>query len=144
MKKILIACFLLLLTDCAFSQITHLQDTTETAMLSERVTKMLFKKLYPEAIDELQKYWPADKTELDNLKELTEKTMELAIKRYGEFTSYELFSVKTANDLVREETYVIKMEYHVLRIKFFYYKSMKGWLVNNFTWDDKIGELLKD
>jgi hypothetical protein len=137
-------CFLLILCiSVTRAQISYLADTAETSKLSESIAKKFFKKDFSEGIDELKKYWTADKSELDELKEITTTTMEKALKRYGEFISYSRFKTKTKGDFVREEVYVIRMEYHILRLNFLYYKSNKGWMINNFTWDDKIGELIK-
>ena len=120
-----------------------MQDTSETAKLSERVVKEFFKKKFGEGLDELKKYWPANKAEVEDMKDMTTKTMEKAMDVYGEFIAYQLLSVKNTGDFLREEIYVIRMEYHILRFNFIYYKNNKGWIVNNFTWDDKITELIK-
>jgi hypothetical protein len=64
MKRLFILSFFLsVLTQSA--QVSYLNDTTEISNLSEKVTKTLFRKLFPEAIDEMKKYWPVKKEELE-------------------------------------------------------------------------------
>ncbi len=63
--------------------------------------------------------------------------------RFGKTLSYFFFDQKNVKDTFVKLTYVIKYENHVTRWIFIYYRADNMWQLNNFKWDDKIGELVK-
>jgi hypothetical protein len=142
MKNLLVILFSLLLYP-ACAQTSVLPNLVEVKKFSESVVKEFASKDFAKAFNLLKKYWPLPEEELADLEALTLKQTAIIEGRYGEVLSTEFISETNIKDFIHQETYVVRLEKHILRIQFVYYRGKDGWIINSFKWDDKMMELLK-
>jgi hypothetical protein len=62
----------------------------------------------------------------------------------GDYYGYELLTVKTAGPSVKIMTFVVKYDREPLRFIFLMYKAKDTWRVNNFSFDEELGDELTE
>ena len=62
----------------------------------------------------------------------------------GDYYGYELLTVKTAGPSVKVMTFVVKYDREPLRFIFLMYKAKDTWRVNNFSFDEELGDELTE
>ena len=84
--------------------------------------------------------WLPEK-EVMAVKAATQKQLPALAPRFGRIVGHEFIRKETAGASLIRLVYITKFENHVLRWRFLFYNSGKGWLVNTFSYDDKIQEM---
>jgi len=81
--------------------------------------------------------------ELSYIEKETLKHLNVIEGRFGKIISSVLVSEQMIEDLVFRRIYVLKYEYHGIRIIMDFYKGKENlWFMNKFKWDDQISLLL--
>jgi len=125
-------------------QASTLKDETATKALSDRAMELAGKGKLSECIDSLRDVWPIPTEEVDEFILLTNQRLLEDYKiRFGEIIAAEYVGSKTVGDSLIKYYYILKMEKHVTRWQFVYYKPKDEWVLNHVAWDDKT-ELLFD
>jgi hypothetical protein len=62
----------------------------------------------------------------------------------GDYYGYVLLTVKTAGPSVKIMTFVVKYDREPLRFIFLMYKAKDTWRVNNFSFDEELGDELTE
>ena len=95
------------------------------------------------AFTELKKYWLLPEIELTQLESQTIEQFNIVSERFGKTIGYDFIGDKTIKDYVLRKIYVIRFEKHIIRVLFTFYKNDKGWILNEFKWDDQLEELFE-
>ena len=127
-----------------YAQVKYMKDVKETEEMSIKVTKLFQQKRYSDAISELAAYWPLPYNEIDGLQEKTVKYMGLLNERFGEPVGMVKIRSEKLADVAIRETYLVRYENTAIRLKFTYYRSSQGGIVNSFKWDDSFEEEFSD
>lgn len=137
---VLVVCILSL--NC-FGQNKFLKSISESEELSKNVSELFSQNKVSSGINNLSEYWPLPKNELDALEEKTIKYLNLIEERFGESIGYLKVNEEKIADIAIRETYLVRYSMSAIRLKFTYYKSTKGWILNAFEWDDSFSEEFK-
>ena len=125
-------------------QANTLTDVTAAKALSDKAMALAGQGKLSECIDSLREVWPIPKEEIDKLSLLTNRRLLEDYKpRFGEILSAEFVGSKVVGDSLIKYYYILKMERHLTRWQFVYYKPKDEWVLNYVAWDDKT-ELLFD
>ncbi|MEO1437614.1 MAG: hypothetical protein AAFV80_18895 [Bacteroidota bacterium] len=122
----------------------YLEDTDACRAVSKAFAEAFQMKEISRAFSIIQPYWPLPENELDELREQTIKNTNLLQYRIGQAIGFEKMNEKIVSDFILQETYVVKYEVSIIRLKYIYYKNDQGWILNALKWDDSIGSLLED
>ena len=142
MKTIFI--FLALFTaNSLIAQDKTLQTNQELTDLSVKVCTQFSDGKISKSIDLMRPYWPIDVSEIDALEEKTLRYVNMIKERYGKSLGYSYVKTETIGDFAIRETYLIRYNLSAVRLKFTYYKTSDGWILNAFNWDDSYAEEFK-
>lgn len=61
--------------------------------------------------------------------------------RYGAPTGYEFIAQKKIGDSLMRLFYIEKTQRHALPWTFVFYRGAQGWMVNSFSWNDRLPDL---
>lgn len=108
-----------------------------------------FFKLYKEktsdaALDYLfgtNKWMKDSKEQIENVKFKINSTV---IKSMGDYHGYYLITQKTAGDKLRYYTYLLTYDRQPIRFNFLFYNPNGTWRLQNFSFDDSIGDELEE
>lgn len=143
MKNLFLTCLFSALGTILFAQEKFMNSATETEALSLKVAELFKVKKYSKAISELAPYWPLPADELTDLSDQTTESMAVASERFGKIIGITKLKSETISDFAIRETYIVRYEFHAIRLVFTYYKNNSGWMVNGFKWDDKYTDEFK-
>lgn len=124
----------------SFSQNKFLKNISESQELSRNVSELFSQNKVSNGINNLSEYWPLPKNELDALEEKTIRYLNLIEARFGKSLGYLKVNEEKIADIAIRETYLVRYSMSAIRLKFTYYKSSEGWLLNAFEWDDSFSE----
>lgn len=136
-KTLLTLVLLAITVHLAEAQNAFLKNVKETEELSKNCTALFSDWKIDEMMSEIIKYTPVAEEEMKKLGEKTKGFQDMLQESYGEVIGYEKIKNETINDFAIRETYVIRLEYHALRVVYTFYKNDKGWALNSFNWDDE-------
>ena len=142
-QKTLLTLAACLLFGFAHAQLKHLKSADDTKALTLKAVVYFKDAKIPELINILKPYWPLPQEEMDGMEEKTIDLLNLIEERYGKYQSYVKVKEETIIETGIRETYLVKYEFHALRLEFTYYKNNSGWILNGFSWDDKYAEEFK-
>lgn len=97
---------------------------------------------YDAAFKLASKYWIFPISEMENLKAVTIKQLNMVRQRFGNPIGAEFIKKEQAGDSLIRYSYLIKHERHALRLIITVYSPKDIWLLNAFSWDDEIADLL--
>ncbi len=145
MKKIII----LLAVLFNFTIICEAQDEKGITSLNEvkdislQVTENFKNKEITEAFVTLRRIWILNETEINRLESTVKEQQSVVYDNYGESIGINLVQEELVDGVIYKLTYVVRHEWHGMKLTFIYYYG-KGdtWYLNNFNWDDKISELV--
>jgi len=107
-------------------------------------TTLFFKdKKIEEAFTFLRTYWPIPDNEIDEVQTKSIKSLNMVEERFGKTQGILKVKEETIKDIAIRETYLVQFEKTAIRLKFTYYKTPKGWIVNSFSWDDDFDKEFK-
>lgn len=140
MNKINFILLISIISINCFSQNKFLKSISESQELSRNVSELFSQNKVSNGIDNLSKYWPLPKNELDALEEKTIRYLNLIEARFGKSLGCLKVNEEKIADIAIRETYLVRYSMSAIRLKFTYYKSSEGWLLNAFEWDDSFSE----
>jgi len=91
--------------------------------------------------DTMAPYWPLPESELDMLSMQTLSQRNMLGQRFGDTVGIDMASEKMVGDSIMRITYIEKLDVHLIRWVFTFYKPVDEWLVNAIVWDDDIDAL---
>ena len=115
--------------------VDDLRDITHRAMANVMTGE--FDKVFAT----MAPHWPFSASELDMLSLQTLTQRNTVGERFGATMGIDLASEQLVGDSIMRITYVEKLEFHVIRWVFTFYKPGDAWLVNAIVWDDDIDAL---
>ncbi len=86
--------------------------------------------------------WILPPNEIDNLERLTIQQINMIMPRFGKPVAWEFVRKRSGGQSVVLFTYIVKHENHPIRFQFWFYKPREEWILNSFSWDDKLKELI--
>ena len=142
MKTILtLVAFLLVIN--ASAQTKYLRDKSQIALLSKKVAALFQENKISESVRELTPYWPLPQNEIESFEEKTIKYLNLYNENYGPSIESVKIKEESIGEIAFRETYLVRFKVTAIRLKFTYYKSNDGWILNSFKWDDSFTEEFK-
>lgn len=143
MKHFVLSILFFLLANIVSAQVITMKDSAELHTFSKHIADLFEKNEIAEAFDELALFWPLPQNEIDAAKEKSIKSLNMVAPRFGKAIGHIKINEKSVQDFILAETYLVRYEYHAIRLKFLYYRNDEGWIVNGFTWDDGFKEELR-
>ncbi|HOZ68684.1 MAG TPA: hypothetical protein PK328_04955 [Chitinophagaceae bacterium] len=126
------------------------QKTQSVDKDKERIDKVCdtFMKTFAEgktadALQLLKKNSLISHSSIDTLLVTIEGQMEVFIPAYGNIRSAEFVSERKIKDFAAKRYYVLKLENYYLKFEFALYKTINGWSITNFKYDEDMTELFK-
>jgi hypothetical protein len=84
--------------------------------------------------------WMLDRKDVvENVKQKLNGTVNLC----GEYSGYDKLSEKSAGESLKLISYYLKYDREPIRVTFFLYKPKDKWQVENFSFDESIGEAME-
>lgn len=145
MRKVCVVVFLLVVC-CVWAVELHSKSFANKNVckkVCEEVMILVGNGKIDEALKTLEPYWLFGRSEFDKVYIHTINQMELVKPRFGKIIGYEFVREEMINDTIMRLTYIQKFERHAIRWIFLFYKPDDKWLLNSFTWDDKISQLFE-
>jgi hypothetical protein len=69
-------------------------------------------------------------------------SQESVFRRYGNVKSYDFIEEKTVASGLAKRYYILRFEHYYSIFQFTVYKTINGWRITHFKFDDELGELL--
>ena len=121
-----------------------LKTVDATKKLADAMIKQAVAAEYVKAFDLAKEHWPIDVSQITGLAKKTQEQLTKLEPAYGKVVGAEYIGkVKLGSSYIRY-SYFLKMEKHVLRWNFVFYKPKDTWLINLIHWNDKPHELLPE
>jgi hypothetical protein len=120
---------------------SFLNTRDDTKKLCEAFVQSVIAGKTDDAFKSIKPYMPVPENEFGMLHLQTVKQLGMVEPRFGAAVGYEFVKEEAMHDSVVMYTYIQKFERHIIRWMFIFYKPKDKWLLNAFTWDDKIHEL---
>lgn len=134
------ACFLFI---NASAQTKYLKDKAQITQFSKKATGLFQENKISEFVGELSPYWPIPQNEIESFEEKTIKYLNLYNEKYGAGIESLKIKEETIGDIALRETYLVRFNVTAIRLKFTFYKSKDGWIINSFKWIDSFTEEFK-
>jgi len=94
-----------------------------------------------EAFQILKPYWIFPENEWTQLQIETSQKMVMVKPRLGQTVGYDFVGAETVGDTVLRLIYIQKLERHLIRWIFIFYKPYDRWILNACRWNDEIEAL---
>lgn len=120
-----------------------LNSTAQTRTLCEAAVTKVADGQPRQAFDLLAPYWPMSKEEVNRLATQTDAQLKQLTASYGPIVGYEWVRTREAGKSLVRHWYLVKMQYHALRISCTFYKPAQTWQVHTVFWDDQLDELFE-
>lgn len=135
MKKALL--FFLL---SSFFLVTNAQNQAMESLdfvkkLSKETTQYLSNADFATAADYIKPFWPMPEDEFKRFQAQATKSFKYITEGMGSSIGYVKIKEQTLGDIVFREVYFIQYKESPLRVEYIYYKTEKGWVINNIKWD---------
>ncbi len=115
-----------------------LQSKQAIQSLVETVMKDVGQGKLRDGMERLTPYVLFPAREMDAQLSQVERQMPMALQRYGKPMGFELVKVETAGDSLIQFAYLQKLEKHALVWRFIFYQSNGHWMLNHWSFDDKV------
>lgn len=129
---------MLLICSLSLSAAEPLQNKQAMQSLVETVMRDVGKGKLREGMERLTPYVLFPAREMDAQLSQVEMQMPMVLQRYGKPVGFELVKVETAGDSLIQYAYLQKFEKHALVWRFIFYQSNGQWMLNHWSFDDKI------
>jgi hypothetical protein len=124
-------------------QTTMFEDTSAIIRECHSLTTLFMNDEISAFFEKLKEIWILPSDEIDYLEEKTIKQLNILNGRFGNTISNSLVKSEYLDGLLYRLTFVIKFEYHAIKLRYTFYNGLENkWFLNNFKWDDGISELL--
>jgi len=136
MRPLLLSIMLSFISISLFAQDRYLNDVAETQELSKKVAALFAENNIVESLNLIRPYQfiPLDKIEY--IEGQSGKLSALIKDNFGDAIGALKVKNETISDIALRETYLVRYVNSAIRLVFTYYKNDKGWIVNDFKWDD--------
>lgn len=112
--------------------------------LAASVMEKVIEGKISEGVELTRPYIIIPTSELDVLKNQIKMQIPMIEQRFGKTVGLELVNIEEVGDYLMLILYVQKLEKHVMRWKFYFYKPNDEWVLNTFNFDDKLQLLFDD
>ncbi|WP_299888286.1 hypothetical protein [uncultured Lacinutrix sp.] len=136
MKKIILFFIICSIGVKSYGQEKYFNSEKEIQDFSENVMLLFNQNKVSEAFLLLNDYWPIPKTEVELIEEKTIKGLNTVESIYGKAKGIKKINYSNLENITIRETYFSLYRVSALRFIFIYYKTEKGWIVNQFKWDE--------
>ena len=79
----------------------------------------------------------------DEIRDMKNKLKTL-LDRIGDYKGHELISERSTGQSVKIASYILKYDREPIRLILFFYKTSDTWRVQTYSFDESVGEELKD
>ncbi|MBK9353333.1 MAG: hypothetical protein IPN09_04970 [Bacteroidetes bacterium] len=125
-------------------QTTGFEDTSAILSECQSLTTLFMNDEISVFFEKLKEIWILPSDEIDYLEEKTIKQLNILNGRFGNTISNSLVKSEYLDSLLFRLTFVIKFEYHAIKLRYTFYNGLDNkWYFNNFKWDDEISQLLE-
>lgn len=135
LKKVVLVLAILLIPGLALS------DTLKDEAAAKRFTDSVMEKVSRSDLDgafkAMKPYMALSSTEVDAVANQAKAQRELYGKRYGDPIAFEHVSKKKVGRSLLRLQYIEKTVKHALPWTFYFYKTEKGWTLNELIWNDQ-------
>ena len=118
-----------------------LKSESELRPFAESVMKHVGVNNLTAAFKQMQPYVVISESEFQTAVLSSKSQREQYGARYGNAVGYEYIEQKKVGDSLLRITFIEKTDKHALPWTFYFYKSSKGWILNSFSWSDKVQAL---
>jgi len=108
----------------------------------DKVVQLIAQGDSQKAMQHLKSISVMSPSDLDSLAITINSQMASLLPSYGRLTGYEFVKEFSAKDILVRRNYLLKFERYYLRCSFTIYKTVGGWKVTNFDYDDSLIEVL--
>ncbi|GAA4650619.1 hypothetical protein GCM10023116_29020 [Kistimonas scapharcae] len=136
MRYIISAVFLMF--SLSLSAAEPLQNQKAMQSLVETVMKDVGKGKLREGMERLTPYVLFPASEMDAQLSQVEMQMPMVLQRYGKPVGFDLIKVEEAGNSLIQYAYLQKFEKHALVWRFIFYQSNDQWMLNHWSFDDKV------
>lgn len=124
------------------AQAATLKTEADIRAFADRVMEKVAKADLPGAFALMKPYTIIPPTEFDAAALQSKSQRDLVGTRFGATIGYEFIGEKRSGESLLKLTYIEKTERHALPWSFFFYRTPTGWVLNSFTWHDRLPDLL--
>ncbi len=96
----------------------------------------------PKAIDLIKQNSVLSPSTLDTIQVQIVNQLNISLPEYGKMISYDFVSEHKVKDYIERRFYILKFEKYYLKFDFTLYKSINGWTITMFNFNDELIELL--
>ena len=121
-----------------------LKDKGAAKSLVDAVMKKIEEGKTIEGVDLVKDYLVIPMSEFETIKNQINMQAPMIAQRFGKTVGVELVEIEEVGNSLMLVTYLQKFEMHVMRWKFYFYKPKDGWVLNTFSFDDKIQMMFKN
>lgn len=125
------------------AELPPLSTEASAKALVEDCLKRMVAGDYKGGFDLLKPYWAVPSNEVDTLIIQTMSTRSLVKDRFGKSLGYEFIAQKRAGKSFLQIVAIEKLERTAIRYSVIFYMAKDSWVLQNFTWDDKVGLLFE-
>ncbi|WP_211831133.1 hypothetical protein [Kistimonas asteriae] len=129
---------ILLMFSFSLSAAEPLQNQKAMQALVETVMKDVGKGNLKDGMERLKPYVLFPVTEMNAQVSQVERQMPLVLQRYGKPVGFDLIKVEEAGNSLIQYAYLQKFEKHALVWRFIFYQSNGQWMLNHWSFDDKV------
>ena len=128
-----------------FAQETGLKNEKEIKKTCDEVMQNILKKDYETAFTKLMSVATVPKEEMEKFKAQSIEQKGMVAEKFGEYLDYKLVKESEIGGIVKQLTYVIRLEKSGLKYVFYFYNGKDNlWRLTNFAWNDELTPLLDD
>lgn len=142
MKKILLSIVLAIICSNTFANTLPTKEKAKD--LAKNVMTEISKGNMEGGVELTQPYLVVPNHEFMALLDQMKMQQPVINQRFGKTLSVEVATIEYVGESLMLVLYLQKFENHVLRWKFYFYKPKDGWVLNTFTFDDKIQSMFRN
>jgi hypothetical protein len=141
MKRIFVIAFCVACLWTQQGQAQALRSVDDLRNITHQAMGYVITGEFGAVFDTMAPHWPFSVSELDMLSMQTMTQRSTLGQRFGATMGIDLASEQIVGDSIMRITYIEKLEFHLIRWVFTFYKPDDVWLVNAIVWDDDIDAL---
>lgn len=134
MKKSIIFLLSFLFLSIAYGQDEVFENLDFTRKLSKETSQYIAAEDFATATEYIQPFWPIPKSEFERFKSQATKSFKIISEGLGKPLSSVKIKEQNLGDLIFREIYFIQYPESPIRVEYIYYKTDKGWVINNIQW----------
>lgn len=135
MIKNILFLFSLVLAISANAQKETIDNLDFVRKLSLETSQYIASGDFATAAEYIKPFWPMPESEFNKFIAQATKSFKYISEGMGNSSGISKVNEQILGEIVFREVYFIQYEEAPLRIEFVYYKTAKGWIINNIKWD---------